>query len=54
MSITYDTPIEVTAVQYAVLIHDFCGSIAHRSEASRYFIKCWDMSCKSEIEKFLN
>lgn len=51
--IQYDTPIEVTMSQYAYLIREYSGALAHRTENGKYYIKVWMMRYASEIADYL-
>lgn len=52
--IAYNTSIEVTFCKYALIRKAFPGSVAHRQDNGRYFIKVWSMTHAEQIEKYLN
>ena len=52
--IKYDRPIEVSAQQHAYLSRTYAGTIAHRTEGERYYIKVWIMRYAKDIKTFLN
>ncbi len=54
MEIKYDTPIEVTEVQYYKLMLALPGIVAGRVEEGKHYIKCWLMKHKLFVEKNLN
>lgn len=47
--IKYDTPIEVTAVQYARLMNKCGGLIAGQKKDGKYYIKVWMMKYVDHI-----
>ena len=54
MEIEYNTPIEVTEVQYKRIVGKFGMIVAHRvDDAGRYWIKLWAMEFKDKLEKEL-
>lgn len=55
MTIQYDTPIEVTARQYDIIMHDFAGFVLGRQdeETGKYYIKVWGMRYADDIEEII-
>jgi len=52
--VKYDTPIEVSEEEYRYLTSHFSGSIAHRKENGKFFIKVWYRSVFPYIQRYLN
>lgn len=51
---TYDMPIEVTRSQYAALMTRFCGVIAGREDAGRYYVKVWLMGYAGRVQQVID
>jgi hypothetical protein len=54
IKIKYDTPIEVSKKQYDIIINDFSGVVAHRTENGKYFVKVLLMKYSKFIKQIIN
>lgn len=53
IKIEYDKDIEVNESQYNFLTMWFSGSLAHRKENGKYYIRLWVMHHADKIANFL-
>lgn len=53
-TLTYDTAIEVTRIQYDAVMNHYAGCVAGRQEGDKYFIKVWLMRHADGINSLLN
>ncbi len=54
MTITYDTPIEVTKGQYNACMSLLQGVVAGKEAEGKYYIKVWLTQYNSVVEDILN
>jgi hypothetical protein len=53
MEIIADKPIEVTEMQYRVLMNECAGIVAGRKAEGKFYIKVWMMKYAPGIKSFL-
>lgn len=54
MTIKYNQEFEVNEAQYDVIMKNLAGVCAGQKREDKFFIKCWLMSYKSEVQEVLN
>jgi hypothetical protein len=54
MVIKYDKEFEVTEAQYNIIMNNLAGVCAGLKRENKFFLKCWLMSYKSEVQEVLN
>lgn len=52
-TIKYDKPIEVTEKEYNKIMIDLKGSCAGQTKDGKFYVKCWDLSYKEDIQRIL-
>ncbi len=52
--IKYNIPFEVSKNAYSTIMNMIPGSCSGREENGKFFIKCWLMNWKPEIEDIIN
>lgn len=53
IELTYDVPVEISAMAFKIIMGPFAGTCAGREENGRYYIKPWMLRYKEQLEKII-